>query len=140
MKNIVLILSILFISCGKTALTDKENNLKLTSYKVYKIETINDYYLIYAKKKDSLYKIVSKNEPSISGCQKIKLNNYYNFKLHSRRENAPTIGGVKLNPINYLDVECYMYDKDTKICIDAKNGIFDLYYAENVKGLCFIKD
>ena len=140
MKNIILLLFIFFASCGKSVFTNKGNNLNLTSYKVYKIETINDYYLIYATKKDSLYKIVSKKESSTSNCTKIRLNNYYNFKLHSRRENAPTIGGVKLNPVNYLDVHCYMYDKDTKICIDTKNGIYDLYYADNVKGLCFIKE
>ena len=107
---------------------------------VYKIDKENDYYLIYAKKKDSLYKIVSKNESPISDCNKIKINNYYDFKLHSRRENSPTIGGIKLNPVNYLDIQCYTYDKDTKICIDIKNGIFDLYYADNIKGLCFIKN
>lgn len=140
MKNIILLLSILFVSCGKSSLMNKENDLKLTSYKVYKIETINDYYLIYASKNDSLFKIVSKKDLSALNCSKIRLNNYYNFKLHSRRENAPVINGVKMDPVNYLVINCYKYDKDTEICIDAKNGIFDLYYADNVKGLCFIKE
>ncbi|HEX8577759.1 MAG TPA: hypothetical protein VF677_15840 [Flavobacterium sp.] len=138
-NKFILILPILFISCGKKLFMDKKNNPMLISYKVYKIETINDYYLIYASKKDSLYKIVSKKEAVTSKCTKIKLNSYFDFKLHSTRENAPVIGGVKLSPINYLIINCYTYEKDTKICIDVKNGIFDLYYADNVKGLCFIK-
>ncbi|URC11861.1 hypothetical protein [Flavobacterium sp. B183] len=141
MKNIAhLFLLVFFISCAKSTLRQDGNRIKLNTYMVYKIDKENDYYLIYAKKKDSLYKIVSKNESPISDCNKIKINNYYDFKLHSRRENSPTIGGIKLNPVNYLDIQCYTYDKDTKICIDIKNGIFDLYYADNIKGLCFIKN
>lgn len=140
MKNILLsTLLLLFISCGKAIVYGTVKNDKLNLYRVYKIETINDYYIIYASKKDSLYKIVSKKENKPSNWTKIKLNHFYNFNLHSRRENAPIIVGIKLQPMNYLIINCYTYEKDTEICIDTQNGIFDLYYADNIKGNYYIK-
>jgi hypothetical protein len=108
-------------------------------YQVYKLDSINDFYLIYAKKGDSLFKIISKRE-LVKHMKKIEINETYPFKLHSRRESLPTIDGIKLEPINYLDVECFAFDKETTICIERNNGIYDLYFAENIKGLFFINN
>ena len=122
------------MSC-KSNLPGMENK-KL--YEIYRIDSINDYYLIYAKRGDSLFKIVSKKEVA-DKKKEIKVNKSYPLKLHSRRENSPTIGGVKLEPVNYLDVECYGYDKNTTICIE-RDSINDLHYAENIKGKYFIRE
>jgi hypothetical protein len=105
-------------------------------YKVYKIDSINNFYLIYAKKNDSLYKIVSKKE-GIGNCNRIQEGKVYDFKLHARSENR-TIDGIKILPQNSLLVNCFSYDDSTKICLE-RDSINDLHYAENIKGLCFIK-
>nr|WP_198999668.1 hypothetical protein [Flavobacterium sp. ASV13] len=137
MKNYIIALgTIIFISLScKSSLPVIENK---NLYEVYKIDSINEYYLIYAKRGDSLFKIVSKKEAA-DKQQEIKVNKSYPLKLHSRRENLPTIGGIKLEPINYLDVECFAYDKSTTICIE-RDSINDLHYAENIKGKYFIKN
>jgi len=109
-------------------------------YLIKKIKSKNSWYIIYAKKQDSLYKIVVRKE-GLSGddCKKIVVGKYYDLELKSRRDNAPEINGVKLKPVNYLDVECFSYDEETEICIEPKKGIYDLYYTDDLKGLCYLK-
>lgn len=137
MKNYIIALgTIIFISLScKSSLPVIENK---NLYEVYKIDSINEYYLIYAKRGDSLFKIVSKKEAADKQQERM-VHKSYPLKLHSRRENLPTIGGIKLEPVNYLDVECFAYDKSTTICIE-RDSINDLHYAENIKGKYFIKN
>ena len=45
------------------------------------------------------------------------------------------IGGVKLDPVGY--VGCYQFDSVTTICLEPKLGIFDLYYTNDLKGICY---
>lgn len=52
-------------------------------YKVYKIDSIRNYYLIYVRKKDTLYKIVSEKTALIN-CNLIRINQEYDFKLTGR--------------------------------------------------------
>jgi hypothetical protein len=107
---------------------------------IKEIKTKNSWHIIYAEKQDSLYKIIVGKEDIINkNCQKITVGKRYALELQSRRDNAPEIGGVKLNPVNYLDIECYAYDKETEICIEPKKGIYELYYTNNLKGLCYLK-
>lgn len=136
MKNLFIIISTFLIACSTVKKQErlfKEESL----YGVYKIDSINNYYLIYASKNDSLYKIVSSKEKK-SNCNLIKKGSSYKFNLVSIKENAPLIGGIKIKPINYMDVNCYQFDKETSIC--KEKGIYDLYLANNIKGLCFIND
>ena len=141
MKKIILllILTILLVECASKLVrsnaiySDKGNN-GLTSYKVYKIDSINTYYLIYAKKGDTLYKIVSTKE-IIENCERIKVNVRYDFKLHSSLSDFK-IGNVTIHQTD-LNVSCYAYDASTYICLE-RDSINDLYYADNIKGLCYI--
>jgi len=130
---------VMFFSCS----TSKEviNYSKgENSYLIKKIKTKNSWHIIYAQKQDSLYKIVVGKESIPSAdCKKIVVGKYYDLELKSRRENAPEINGVKLQPMNYLDVECYSYDEKTEICIEPKKGIYDLHYTDDLKGLCYLK-
>lgn len=104
-----------------------------------KIKSKNAWYIIYAEKQDTLYKVVVKKEIVSGECKKIAVGKYYDLELKSRRENAPEINGVKLQPMNYLDVECFSYDEETEICIEPKKRIYDLYYTNDLKGLCYLK-
>jgi hypothetical protein len=105
-------------------------------YKVTRVDSINNWYLIYAVKGDTTYKIVSRKEGK-QECNKISVGDYYRFILHSRRKSAPTIGGVRMVPQNYLDISCYSYDEDTRICLEE--GVYDLYGAENIKGMRYLE-
>ncbi|WP_114751992.1 hypothetical protein [Pleomorphovibrio marinus] len=119
-------------------------------YLIKKIKSKNSWHIIYAQKQDSLYKIVvGKEVMAGDGCNKIVVGKSYDFELKSRKENVPVINGVRLKPVNYLDVktpaydkggvECYSYDEKTEICTEPKKGIYDLYYTDDLKGLCYLK-
>lgn len=145
MKNHILIILIIIItSCNSYKSTKCENvkSIDITNsinYTVYKIDSLNSYYLIYAKNGESLYKIVSKKLNSYN-CSKIKVNSNYPLKLRSMGVMKPMVGNEKTRPMNYLDFAnpCRQFDDSTKICIERY--MTDLYFADNIKGLCFIKE
>ncbi|MBT2622613.1 hypothetical protein [Chryseobacterium sp. ISL-6] len=131
MRYIILILSvILFTSCKSL------NNQKQEGYKIYKIENLHSYYIVYCEKDGEKYKIVSKeqNDKTINKYKKIKIGNSYNFALTlyhpNNKDNNPLT-----NTSTFLNVlHCYMFD-GTKVC-EEENG---LYTTENLKGLYYIK-
>jgi len=134
MRVILIITSLLlYISCNSSKrLIEKKEELK---YKVDKIEFLNNWNVIYLSRGYNKYKLISYKAEN-RGCRKIKEGKKYNFILHSKKENPPVINGIKLDPVNYLDIHCYAYDNETNICIEPEKGIDDLYSAENLKGLC----
>lgn len=147
MREIIYIFFALIVfSCSSSKKTIQND---ISKYRIKKITSKNSWYVIYAEKQDSLYKIVTGKEKGDNDCQKIAVGKYYDLELKSRRENIPVIGGIKLKPVNYLDVksssydkegvECYSYDKKTEICTEPQKGIYDVYYTEDLKGLCFLK-
>ncbi|TKC60165.1 hypothetical protein FBD94_14725 [Pedobacter hiemivivus] len=143
MKYILLLITLVFIACVSSKLTQSANinadeklSNGLYNYKVYKIDSINTYYLIYAKKGDSLYKIVSKKTLN-KNCEKIQRNISYAFKLRSGLTDFH-IGGVLVSSKQLPHVNCYTYDDSTKICLE-RDSINDLYHADNIQGLCYIK-
>jgi len=114
-----------------TALSD-------TRYLIKKIDKKNSWYIIYAERKDTLYKIVSYADNGINeNCKKIVVGRRYDFDLKSKKENAPMIGDVKLDPVGYTG--CYQFDDKTTICLEPKRGIYDLFYTNNLKGICYLK-
>lgn len=145
MRNFLIIICLIASSCFHLKGIHKEEMKpkrishdvrNFTSYKVYKIDSINNFYLIYVRRNDSLYKIVSKKE-DVENCNRIQNNNTYDFILHARSENR-TIDGVKILPQNSLLVNCFTYSTSTTICLE-RDSINDLHYADNLKGLCLIK-
>jgi hypothetical protein len=135
MKYIFSLVSIMLIACSSSKIDSASTEKNTVVYKVYKIDSINSYYLIYSKKGDSLYKIVSKKEDVI-GFEKIKVNKNYEFELHSSLLNRQ-IGNTTISPQNSLLVNCFSYDDTTKICLE-RDSIRDLYHADNIKGIYFI--
>jgi len=144
MKTYMAFLIVVFIACAqaksistKSTYQQSSDSTNLNLYNVYKIDSINNFYLIYAKRGDSIYKIVSKKERNQYCDTIIKTNRKYEFKLHSQSYNPKT---GKLDELleNSLLVSCFYYDDSTKICLE-RDSINDLHYAENIKGLCFIK-
>jgi hypothetical protein len=133
MKVILIIAVVAIMSC--TQMGGKYSNEDLT-YRVYKIDSINNYYLIYASKNDSLYKIVSKKE-TMKNCNRIQKNGEYDFKLHSTLSNRH-IGNMDISAKSLPHVNCFYYDEQTYICLE-RDSINDLFHADNIKGLCFQK-
>jgi len=132
---------LILISCSSKKITqskteDETKNVPDISerYKVYKIDSINNYYLIYAKRKDSLYKIVSKKQAT-RNCVNISLNQEYTFLLTSIWNQKIIIEGSNVSPSITPHVTCLSFDDSTKICLE-KDSINDLFHAENVQGLC----
>jgi len=136
------LLILVFIACfqlnGTQTKVDlrKSTTFKRTSldYKVYKIDSIDNYYLIYAKKSKTLYKIVSHKLSVVNG-NRIKLNTIYAFKLHSSLHDPRNRFNLNMSQ---EEVTCFGYPDSTVICLEG-DSIKDLYYADNIKGLCFIK-
>lgn len=139
MKNLIYLLALIMLlsSCSSTkkpiVVSDRD-----TSYRIKKINRNNSWYIIYAERKDTLFKIVSYAEDGINeGYKKIVVGGKYDFELKSKKENAPIIGGVKLDPVGYTG--CYQFDKETTICLEPKRGIYDLFYTNDLKGIYYLK-
>lgn len=134
MNYFVLLFPVFFyVSCNsQQKVLDRQDNME--KYNVYQIDSIDNYFLIYAKKEDAIYKIVSKKE-AFKDCDLIKINNSYHFDLYAQ-SSVPLVTGEIIAPVSYYDVVCHVFENGIKICTDGKNGIYDLYYARNLKGLC----
>ena len=145
MKNLIMFLFIILLalSCSSVKKSIQEDN---TCFFIKRIVSKNSWWIIYAQKQDSLYKIVTAKNVN-NNCEKIVIGRYYELELKSRRKNIPVINGVVLKPTNYLEVkssaydkngiECYFYDDKTEICTNPEKGIHDLFYTDDIKGLCY---
>jgi hypothetical protein len=103
-------------------------------YRVYKIDSINDYYLIYARRGHSIFKIVSKKERT-NKCSGIVVDDFYKFRLHSMMK----VNGRSIIPANeIMELSGWRIDNSTTVNFEG-DSIRDLYYGDNIKGLCFIK-
>jgi hypothetical protein len=142
MKITYLFLFLGIFACVRKQSTNISNKKKYRqlddptkSYKVYKIDSINLFYLIYARRGNSIYKIVSKKVSKLNCDNSINIGKNYDFKLHSQSYN-PETGKQDELPENSLLVNCFYYDSITTICVE-RDSITDLFYAENLKGLCY---
>lgn len=134
-----MLIFVLLYSCAKSK---NLSNIPQTDllYSIKSIDSINNWYTIYAIKNDSSYKIVVKKESQNLECKRaIVIGQSYNLALHSRKNEVPEINGVKIKPVNSLDIQCYIYDEITNICIEPKKGIYDLCHTPNMKGLCYVE-
>ena len=129
------IISSLFINCSNNVnqLTFMKGDS--SSFKVNKIDSINNYYLIYLIKQGKKYKIVSKkNSGEFNNCKNfLKEDGYYNFELENLIPEVQSSNPLE-NRIPYPALSCYLFDGNTKIC--EENEMETLYKAKNLKGLC----
>ena len=133
MKPFILIVIILALSAFKGSILDGQKNTD-NSLLIKKIKSTNSYFIIYAERNDSLFKIVSKKtKHKNQECTKLTVGHQYTLVLHS---NIPEVDGVKLMPVNYLDVKTIFSLGQSVWSIEPKKGIFDTFHAENIQGLC----
>ena len=146
MKTYFHITSILFIltvgyftACSKK-ITNSNSSLAYNGVKndsiftVYKIDSINDYYLIYAKRQKQWFKIVSKKEKPIIYQKRIMVNKDYKFSLHSIWNEKIMINGVNVSPSQTPHVTCLGFDTQTTICLE-RYSIKDLFSSKNLRGI-----
>jgi hypothetical protein len=103
------------------------------AFKIVKLDSISNVYLIYARQKNTLYKIVSLKEATHTG-RSIVVGSSYQLDLVSLF--IKNFQGYDLSPQNALDIGGISY-AGTLIKVE-RDSIVDLYRARNVKGLCFI--
>jgi hypothetical protein len=141
MMNKVFLISLLTVCCSnpKNLQTTSEERMPDTGnqFAVYKIDSVNSYYLIYAKRKDTLYKIVS-HKIYNSNCQNLYVGMSYDLKLYSIWRQPIIVGGVNMSPSANLNVNCLGFDDSTRICLE-RDSIMDLHMAESLQGLCLLK-
>lgn len=132
MKRIPIIILLTLTSCclieglhGNDYKQLKVQNDK--EYEIYKIDSISNYYIIYASKGDSLFKIVSVKEIS-SNCTRIQLGHSYKIKFFpsANEENLIDLGGIIINDSTIIDIE--------------RDSILELSFAKNINGLCISEE
>ena len=117
------------------SIKSKNKNLEHKFYKISKIDSLNSVYLIYAKRSDSTFMIVS---PKLAQnlCKNIKIRGKFNFKLHSQFE-ARMLDNTPFNSpqSNRLLITHYHYYGTDVPVSKAPRGF--IYIADSVIGLCF---
>jgi len=152
MKNLVYILTIVvFAACSntKSAITTSVSD---SSYLIKKIKKKRSWYIIYAERKDTLYKITSRVNSEIKidkNYKKIHVGKRYEFKLDSRRDNLPVFDGIRLQYVScirpkycaYLinGLECYSLPDDVDVCTDPARKIYDIYTTDDLNGRYYLK-
>jgi hypothetical protein len=134
-----LALSVLF-SCKNTPDKEvfvKEDKIKAivkekvnsSEFNIVKLDSINNLYIVYAKKGDDYYKILSeKLLKKISNRKKIKLYKNYDLDVISIVPDTSKIS-LHLSGVLY---------KNTEIIFE-KDSIWDLYKSPQLKGLYYIE-
>jgi hypothetical protein len=140
MKNIYIFAFLVLFSCthSKKTTTNKLIDLgtlrgaTLPKYKVLKIDSIQNVYIIYAERNNLTYKIVSAKS-SVSICRNAYINNEYGLMLHSLFAPQIVIEGDTLprrqELVNSVDFNGATIATEAG-CVD------DIFSAENIEGLC----
>ena len=104
---------------------------KSNLYKVYGIKSLKNIHIIYAKRNDSIFEIVSRKQEQAT-CANIKTGHYYSFVLHSNLENkASPFYTPRSNRLLVTHSNFY----GTAVPLESR-ARYDLYTAENLEGLC----
>lgn len=140
MKKAIYLVFILFAFCKSNVISNKKNYRvkQQKTYSVYKLDSLNSYYLIYVKRGDSLFKIVSRKTQQ-GNCNSIKVASNYELSLSPMHIQRKTVGNSQFQPVNHLDMgsRCKKFDDSTEVCIERYMD--DLYTSDNISGRCLIK-
>lgn len=129
-KNVIVSLLMFLILLISLSCNSLKNGSIRNSYRIIKIDSIAEVYVVHAIYKKQYFKIVShKVEPKDSDCEMINVGKKYRLSLKTlflNKEKLPL-------SINGLD----FYGQAINI---EEDSIFDIHAANNLKGLCLIKD
>jgi hypothetical protein len=102
-------------------------------FKIVKLDSIDNVYLIYARQNDTLYKIVSLKDGTYTGRSMVVGSSY---RLDLESLFLKNFHGYDLSPQNSMDIGGISYC-GTLIKVE-RDSIVDLYRAKNIKGLSLI--
>lgn len=134
-KNILIACTILFSIYG----CNSSKKVNTTSYKyqtidrtgskyeIYKIDSLENLYIIYLKKSNSIFKVVS-NKQNNKLCNLIKEGHLYDLKIKS-------VIPSNLSQKNHIAGFVY---SGTLVKLKGENTVWDLFNSENLSGLCYI--
>ncbi len=135
MKYIILSLLVSFISCAQTSdiVLQHENSTLL--FKILKIRKKEPYYIIYAQRNDSVFKIISEKFGYGVDSKEIKVGGKYQLDL-ARIYPIDSIFGLPVAPnlgIKYIGLKGGVY-------ISVEEKFYNtIYRAKNLDGLSKIE-
>lgn len=103
-----------------------------TLFKIVAIKERNSYYIIHAKRNDSLFKIISRKIDNSDNSQKtiIKRGKYYLFEFGNKNDkNHP-------KHLNYMDIYSVQVSENDFIRL-TKRFHYKIYETSNLKGLYY---
>jgi hypothetical protein len=138
MKKLILVLILLSFSCKSKQLPQEILDPKLefgfiVNAQISKIDSIQNYYLVYIENDNEFYKIVSnKNAAIFNDGIKVINGESYNFRIEQLTDRKNATANNEFAPINYLDIAQCRKFRQTKICTETS---FELAKANNLSGL-----
>lgn len=129
---LLLLITSMLIGCSvmnNNSLCREDKSNRATLFKIKSIKDEKEFYIIYAKRNDSLFKIVSKLEGRTNG-EKIKVGRHYNLKLE-KFFPLDSIFGIAIAP--NAGIRGFGYGEKS-VYIERKSHN-SLYRAKNLKGL-----
>jgi hypothetical protein len=112
-----------------------------TLFKVTRIKSKGDYYIIITTRNDSLFKLISKRDPFVNpNLEKLKRGGYYHFIFGDPNKKVDE-GKVDLLKGNISDLKI----KNSRVFIDGSTKIrftnrfhYRLYFTKNLIGLYYV--
>lgn len=129
---LLLFIASMLIGCSvmnNNSLCREDKSNRTTLFKIKSIKNKGEFYIIYAKRNDSLFKILSDLEVKANG-EKIKVNHYYKLEL---KQIFPrdSIFGIAIAP----NAGIVGFDHGGKTIYKEKRSHNIVYDAKNLNGL-----
>ena len=103
-------------------------------FKILKIDSIRNVYVIYAEQNDSVFRILSKKE-KVCNCRYLELNDLYVFSIKSLFLPEEVVVMQRIAGVRYEGSVIPIKDET-----DEKNVLRDLYLSNDIKGKCYIRE
>lgn len=129
---LLLLITTMLIGCSvmnNNSLCREDKSNRATLFKIKSIMDKGKFYIIYAKRNDSLFKILSDPKVKANG-EKIKVGRHYNLKLE-KFFPLDSIFGIAIAP----NAGIVGFDYGGKTIYKEKKSHNTVYRAKNLKGL-----
>lgn len=133
---LLLFIASMLIGCSvmnNNSLCREDKSNRATLFKIKSIKDKGEFYIIYAKRNDSLFKILS-DKVKANG-KKIKVNHYYKLEL-KKIFPRDSIFGIAIAP----NAGIVGFDYGGKTIYKEKKSHNKVYRAKNLKGLYLDND
>lgn len=134
MMRYIFLLLIVCYACSQTKHAISDNNIPDNTYKIGKIVDEKSYFIIYAQRNDSIFKIVSqKQEIKRIPCVNIEVGKSYNLRLRIIFPHDSILG---YKTMNNLDISGTVLKGGVTVTIEERSH-YRIYESEDLSGLCY---